>query len=431
MNKKILIVDDEELIRKMLDTKIKSLGYETILAENGKDAIEILKNNKEIDLVLCDIFMPEVSGFEVLKFIKKNCPEYLLVIIMTAYANIETAVKAMEDGAFDYLIKPFTIEEIPYLLNRCFTYQNLLKKQSDESLKDNIEIIPEFPEIIGISPYIKNLKNNISKIIKNKENKIFISGEKGTGKNLIAQIIAKYILNKNEIKDVIINLSGYDGNLNSLLDNNYELYIFEESEKISPKLQKEFCNILTTENLNNRILVFTTTKFSSINEIKNYFISDFVKIFNENFIFTEPLRTHKEDIPLFLEFFLDKYNKKYGKNIKDFDKESLYFLLHYSWPDNLIEMENVIENAVFNCNKETISPDLLSIDIVEQKDIKVLILNPALSYKDALQIAKNEIDKHYIEMALKMSNGKKKQAAKILNISLRELYYRIKALGLK
>ena len=102
--KTILIIDDDPLIRKILNTKITSLGYNTLLAEDGEKAIEILKENR-VDLVLCDIFMPRVSGFDVLKYIKKNCPEDLLVIIMTAYANIETAVKAMEIGAFDYLIK--------------------------------------------------------------------------------------------------------------------------------------------------------------------------------------------------------------------------------------------------------------------------------------------------------------------------------------
>jgi len=434
--KTILIIDDEDLIRKILDAKIRSLGHNTILAENGEKGIEILKENKNIDLVFCDIFMPKISGFDVLNFIQKNRPD-TFVIIMTAYANIDTAVKAMSNGAFDYLIKPFTMEEIPYKLNRVFTYQNLLKFQKfkigETELKEEIDL----SEIIGVSQYIINLKNRIKNIILKKPNKILISGPIGTGKKFISKIIAQNILKK-EINPLIILPEAYpESEISEILlginkeiekDSN-NLIIIENTERLTPNLQEKFAEMIQNAQLN-KIYAFTTTKASQFDNLKDFLTQKFIDLFNENIIFTQPLSSHKEDIPLYLDIFIKKYNEKYKKNIRDVSKDSLYFLLHYQWPDNLLEMENCIESAIFNCDSDLITPEFLHKKIIEQKDIEVIILNDFLSYKDALRIAKDEIDKHFITLALNATNNNKIKAAKVLNISVRQLYYRMKALGI-
>ncbi len=438
-DKTILIIDDDPLIRRILSTKINSLGYNVLLAENGEKALKILKENK-VDLVLCDIFMPKVSGFEVLKYIKENYPDDLLVIIMTAYANIETAVKAMEIGAFDYLIKPFTMDEIPYLLNRTFTFQNLLRNSLSSENRE--KELPDFPEIIGISKYIKDLKRSLNKVLKNNK-PILIIGENGTGKKFLSGIIAKYMFKNDKIEPVIINLESYRseileemllGNESIIFEANNNVLVIENSERLNPKLQKALYNIIQEDEINshkiNTKFIFTSTKVGSIYEIKYYFIDEMVSLFKDNIIQTQALREHKEDIPLYIDLFLKRFNRKFKKNVKDVDKSTLYFLIHYSWPGNLAEFESAIEYAVFSCEGEMITPELLHKKIVEQKDFELVILNPGLKYKDALKLAKDEIDKHYFTMALRATNNNKSRAAKLLGISLRQFQYRAKALGL-
>lgn len=436
--KTILIIDDDPLIRKILNTKITSLGYNTLIAEDGEKAIEILKENK-VDLVLCDIFMPRVSGFDVLKYIKKNCPEDLLVIIMTAYANIETAVKAMEIGAFDYLIKPFTMDEIPYLLNRTFTFQNLLRKNFASEKKEEIF---DFPEIIGVSRYIRELKGTLNKVIKN-NSPLLIIGENGTGKKFISTVIARYLYKNKSLEPVIINLESHRkevfenvllGSESIILEAEKNLFVIEHSERLNPQLQKELYNIIQRNEIHNKKIntkfVFTSTKPASVHEVKYYFIPELLNLFKENVIHTKPLREHKEDIPLYIDLFLKRFNKKFKKNVKDVDKGTLYFLIHYSWPGNIAELETAIEYAVFSCEGDIITPGLLHKKIVEQKDFELVILNPGLKYRDALKLARDEIDRYYFSMALKATNNNKSRAAKLLGISLRQFQYRAKALGL-
>ena len=135
------------------------------------------------------------------------------------------------------------------------------------------------------------------------------------------------------------------------------------------------------------------------------------ELLKSNIIHTEPLNTHKEDIPLLLEHFIKSANKKYNKNVKDVNKEALYFLLYYHWPDNIMELQSAIEKAVFLCETDLITPDLLFKNIVDYQDLDVVIFNPYLSYKDANHLARDKIDKHYFEIALRNTKHNKTKAA--------------------
>lgn len=432
-NKTILIIDDDPLIRKILETKIKSLGYETIVAEDGETGLKELEKNK-IDLVLCDIFMPKINGYEVLKRIKNNYPDDLLVIIMTAFANIETAVTAMKMGAFDYLIKPFTMDEIPYLLNRTFAFQDLFRrsKTTQKSISKDLD----FSEITGASIYTKRLHKKISSVIKNKSDAIII-GENGTGKRFIADTISKHLFKK--YNPITINLAihkredlgnilfGNDGLLNDIKS---RAVIIENSNLLTFELQSKLLTAMKDLKEKNIIFIFISSKPKNRYELEEYFIEEIRDFFKDNIIETIPLREHKEDIPLYIESFIKKYNKKYKKQVEDVDKETLYFLIYYSWPNNIEELEMVIENAVFNCEGKVITPTLLYQKIVAQKDFELIILNPRLKYSDALKLAKDEVDKHYFKIALTATNNNKTRAAKMLGISLRQFQYRAKSLGL-
>ncbi|MBU1078357.1 MAG: response regulator, partial [Spirochaetes bacterium] len=208
----ILIIDDEELIRKVLDVKLKSLDYNTLLAKDSLEAFKHLEKHK-VDIIFCDVFLPGMNGFEILKEIKKKYKDQIITIIMTAYANLKTAVKAFEYGAFDYLIKPFTMEEIPYILNKALKFKKLL----NASKKTGNEKSSRFSEIIGVSDYILDLKKQLNSII-SEPSPCLISGESGTGKKYIAKVIANHFTSHKKDDFYYANLLSFNKNKEQLVD---------------------------------------------------------------------------------------------------------------------------------------------------------------------------------------------------------------------
>ncbi len=427
--KTILIVDDEQLIRKVLDVKLESLDYKTLLAEDGPEALKLLETN-QVDIVFCDVFLPGMSGFDVLKEIKKKYKDKIMVIIMTAYANLKTAVKAFEFGAFDYLIKPFTMEEIPYVINKALKFKELLNENKKQKKEKRT-----FSEIAGVSDYILKIKKQLNNLIHD-FSPCLIQGGPGTGKKHIAKIIAKYLSGKLNDNFYYINLLGFSKNkeqlINTIFNKNFinefntNIVIVDNIHLIDLSLQET-----ALKNFNNKIkYIFITNKKINIDNYKHYFSTKFYNLFKENTLQTIPLKEHKEDIPLLIQHFIKTYNKKYNKSLKDIDKDSFYYLLYYNWTDNIRELESIIEKVVLLAEGKTITSDLLYDFIKEQKDLKVIFLNPRLSYKDAFQEAKNIIDKHYFNLSLKNTNNNKTKAAKSLRISLRQFQYRCKSLGL-
>lgn len=427
--KTILIVDDEQLIRKVLDVKLQSLDYKTLLAEDGPKALKLLETN-QVDIVFCDVFLPGMSGFDVLKEIKKKYKDKIMVIIMTAYANLKTAVKAFEFGAFDYLIKPFTMEEIPYVINKALKFKKILNENKKQKKEKRT-----FSEIAGVSDYILKIKKQLNNLIQN-FSPCLIKGSPGTGKKYIAKIIAKYLFGKLNDNFYYINLLGFSKNkeqlINTIFNKNFikkfdtNIVIVDNIHLIDLSLQE-----IALMNFNNKIkYIFITNKKINIDNYKRYFSTKFYNLFKENTLQTIPLKEHKEDIPLLIQHFIKTYNKKYNKSLKDIDKDSFYYLLYYNWTDNIRELESIIEKVVLLAEGKTITSDLLYDFIKEQKDLKVIFLNPRLTYKDAFQEAKDIIDKHYFNLSLKNTNNNKTKAAKSLRISLRQFQYRCKSLGL-
>ncbi len=429
-NKTILIIDDEELIRKVLKVKLNSLEFNTILAKDGPEGLDILEKNK-VDIIFCDIFLPGMTGFEVIKEIKKKFKDTIPVIAMTAYANLKTAVKAFEYGAFDYLIKPFTMEEIPYILNKALKFQELVAA----STKAKAVKAVRFSEIIGASDYIMDLKKKLQLLIHDSK-PCLINGYMGTGKKYIAKTIAKNYINKSKKDFYYVNLQSFNENqeklIKSVFNTNFvkefktKVVIIDNIHLINPLMQDIAVNNLTPKVK----YIFISNKKITNNTYKKYFNELFFNLFKDNILFTIPLKEYKEDIPLLIQNFIKIYNKKYNKNIKDVDKDSFYYLLYYNWPDNIMELESIIEKVILLAENNTITSDLLYDFIHEQKDLKVIILNPRLSYQNAIQSSRDIIDKKYIIQALNTTKNNKTKAAKLLGISLRQFQYKCKSLGI-
>ncbi|MDD5066851.1 MAG: response regulator [bacterium] len=427
---KILIIDDEELIRKVLNVKIRETGHETLLAQSGEEAIRMLKENK-VELVFCDVLMPQMNGFEVLQYIKKN-HEDVIVIIMTAYANLKTAIKAFDYGAFDYLIKPFTMEEIPFLINRALVFRDLLMKNKE--LEGKKKGAPAFSEVIGMSDYIQSLRQDLSRVTQ--DNKpVLITGPSGTGKKFLAGLLAGYFNQQAESPHYINFLGdirnkeeeikglfhpGFTGRFksHSAIIENCDAIHFSLQTLIPGQVQPDV-----------KYFFLTQERITPAN-YRKFFIPEFYSLVQENIIRTISLKEHKEDIPLLIRHFLEKYNTRYNKKIKDFDKDSFYYFLYYHWPHNIRELEHMIEKVVMLSQDNIIKIELLHEFIKDQEDMKLVLFNTRLKYKDALRISHQQVDQYYIPASLKATDNNKTKAAKLLGISLRQFQYKCKELGI-
>lgn len=428
--RKILIVDDEELIRKVLDVKIRDIGYRTLLASDGEEAKKFLKENK-VDMVFCDVFMPSINGFEMLKYIKENY-EDIIVIIMTAYANLKTAIKAFDFGAFDYLIKPFTMEEIPFLINRALVFKDLLARHKEVKQEGGQTV---FSELIGISDYIRGVREKLARMAHDPL-PVLISGPAGTGKKFMAKLIARYFQeNKNAdfyFLNPLSHTTSIEEAVRSIFTVSTELgrrvhtVIIDHGDSLPFSLQETVAHSCPKD----LKCIFLSDKQIDPENYKKYFSEELFSLLSERIVKTIPLRDHREDIPLFLRYFLDQYNQKYGKKVKDFEKDAFSYLLYYSWPENIREMEYVMEQVVMLSKGSLAGMETLREFLKEQEDMRLIILNPRLRYKDALKMSHKLVDRYYVRSALKVTQNNKTKAARLLGISLRQFQYQCRDLEL-
>lgn len=428
--RKILIVDDEELIRKVLDVKIKDIGYKTLLAADGEEAKKLLKENR-VDLVFCDVFMPSINGFEMLKYIKENY-EDIIVIIMTAYANLKTAIKAFDFGAFDYLIKPFTMEEIPFLINRALVFKDLLARHKEVKKEGSP---PVFSELIGISDYIRGIREQFGRMVHDPD-PVLISGPAGTGKKFMAKLIARYFQEKPDADFYFLNplshTTSIEEAVRSIFTVSTELgrranaVIIDHSDSLPFSLQE----FIAQNRPGDLKCVFLSDKRIDPENYKKYFSEELFTLLRERLVKTIPLREHREDIPLFLRHFLEQYNRKYEKKVKDFEKDAFSYLLYYSWPENIREMEYVMEQVVMLSRGTLAGMETLREFLKEQEDMRMILLNPRLRYKDALKLSHRLVDQQYVRSALKVTQNNKTKAARLLGISLRQFQYKCRDLDL-
>lgn len=451
--KKVLIVDDEGGMRHMLSVLLQREGYEIETAEDGRQGLDKIKN-ETYDLVLCDIRMPEMDGLSFLEATKKLKAD-LPVIMMSAFGNVDTAIEAMKKGAYDYVSKPFKADEILLRLQRLSAQENLVHE--NENLKRVLHQQTNFNNIIARSPRMLDIFDTIRKIADYRTT-VLITGESGSGKELIARAIhfnsprankPFVAINCSAIPDTLLEselfgyvkgaFTGANKDKKGLFEeaNGGTLFLDEVGDLPVP-LQVKLLRVIqeeeirrvgssTTQKVDVRLITATLKDLSHEMKAGN-FREDLYYRLNVLPIHIPPLRERKEDIPLLVEHFLQKFSKEMAKDVKSVLPEALQQLTDYSWPGNVRELENTIERAMVLEVSDHLTPENLP-DVVRNQEVNPAIKAAAneLSIKKMMTIMEQEL----IKKALEKTNGNRTWAAKLLEISHRALLYKIKRYGLE
>ena len=451
--KKILIVDDELGTRESLKM-ILNKEYEIMMATTGEEALEILEKYR-LDIILLDLIMPGMDGLTLLKKIKEM-PEDVIVIMITAVKTIKTAVNAMKLGAYDYITKPFDIDEVRLNIKNALSSQDLEKEV--KILRSEIDKGYSFENIVGKTRAMRDVFDMIKRIADSK-NTVLIKGESGTGKELIAKAI-HFNSNRKGKPFIAINSAGIPdplieselfGHEKGAFTNAYSrkpgrfeladsgtLFLDEVSElslstqaKILRFLQeRELVRVGGTKTIHVDVrLIVATNKNLEECVIDGTFREDLYYRINVIPIYLPPLRERKEDIPLLVNYFLDRVIKEGKVGVKSISSEALDILMEYGWPGNVRELENTAERiALLSKNSEICSEDLpLNIkNNAKLAFIKEAVLDGKMSFK----MAEKEFERDIILNTLKKTNFIQTKAAELLGISRRVLKYKIDKLGI-
>ncbi len=458
-NSKILLVDDDLSMREFLELMLGAEGYRVDTAATGKQAVQQLDSGF-YDLILCDIRLGDISGIEVLKKAKSKYPE-CVVIMISAYATAENAVQAMNEGAYDYLPKPFDNDELKQTISKALQLKTLSLEKShlDDILKENIH----FERIVGSNIRMKHIYRTISQVADTRTN-IMITGESGTGKELIARAIHEQssrrdkpfvVINCGSIPETLIEseffgykkgaFTGASQDKKGLFEAaNTGTVFLDEVGELEPQMQIKLLRVVQersfkpvggNEDIHVDIRILSATNKQLEEEvIAGRFREDLYYRLNVVEIKVPPLRERKGDIRALAQHFLDKYSREQEKEITKISSYAVDLLQKYDFPGNIRELENLIERSVALSNTNILLPDNLALSIHKRRWIEG-IKNRRFDLDDvargvSLDNILEEIEKAYLEKALELSSGSKNKAADLLGISFRSFRYRLDKLGI-
>ena len=453
---KILVADDEKSMREFLDIMLKKEGYKVTLASNGEEVMKLIE--KDIfDLALVDIRMPRQDGISVLKRIKSISPE-TVVIVITAYASADTAIKAMKEGAYDYITKPFKIDEIKLIIQNALEKKHLQKENL--LLKQVVRDRYHFENIIGQSSKMLELYDLLEKVAPTKTN-ILITGESGTGKELVAKAIHYnsprkdkpfVTLNCGAIPESLIEseLFGHmrgaftdaistkkglfevadEGTI--FLDEISELPLMMQVKLLRVLQDREFKRVGGIEDIRVDVRIISATNKDLEEAVREkQFREDLFYRLNVIQIKIPFLRERKEDIPLLTSHFLKKYSEELGKQISQISPDALRVLVQYDYPGNVRELQNIIERAVALETSQELTAQNLSSYIEEQLPIKKRPLDLEIPSEGVdLEKIVEDVERTLLLKALDRTKGIKKKAADLLHINFRSMRYRLEKYGL-
>lgn len=454
------MVDDELSMRELLDIMLTREGYKISSAENGKAAVSMLEK-KKFDLILCDIRLGDITGLEVLRAAKAHHSD-TVVIMISAYATAETAVEAMNDGAYDYVPKPFDTGELKKTIANALKIKSLEKEKEliEDELKGNLH----FNKIVGSSPRMMHIYDMIRQLSQALTN-VMITGESGTGKELIARAIHE----QSERRDkpfMVINCGGIPDTLMEselfghkkgaftgathdkkglfeiadkgtiFLDEIGELTLPLQVKLLRVVQEKMFKPVGGNEDIKVDVrIISATNKKLETEVIEGRFREDLFYRINVVEIKVPPLRERKQDLRTLAQHFLEKYSRQMGKEIDKISSYAIDLLNKYDFPGNIRELENLIERSVALSTTNIILPDSLALSIHKKRWIEGVKgrrfdLDEVANGVD-LEAILREIERAYIERALQFANYEKQRAAELLGINFRALRYRLDKLKIE
>lgn len=459
----ILVVDDEELIRISLCKALANVGYKVLEAETGMKALTLLKE-KPIDLVILDLVMPEMGGFELLKHLKGELQD-IHVMVITAFSSIETAIQSIKLGAFDYLSKPFNLDEVIIKVGKALENGKLRNELRKFRTVQEIELKKD--RIIYQSGKMLEVVDRIKKVAESDLNTVLITGETGTGKELAARAIhllsyrsdQPFIaLNCNAVPTNLLEseLFGFEkGAFTSAFESRKGLveqaeggtFFLDEIGDMEINLQGKLLRFLeerTIRKIGGRKdleidvkLISSTNKELETAVAERRFRADLFHRINLVNIHLPPLRERKEDIPLLIEYFLNKYTRKHGKKVKDFTDDAMNLLKDYYWPGNVRELRNFIEQIlIFEDNVEVISSEIIVRNFralnsdapsLDPFSVDQFIFRHDFAFNNVVR----DFSKRLLKRALEVSNNNRVKAARLLKIDRSTLNYQIRILGIE
>src|SRR4030066_2051135 len=447
----ILVIEGKESMAEMLKETLESEGYVVISARDGVDGIRHLKEGK-LDLVLTDLKLPKKGGIDILKASREENPLFP-VIVMTAYGSVETAVAAMKEGAFDFITKPFDTDHLLMLIKRAIETHRL--HTENILLKEEFASKLGFPRIVGKSEKIADVAQMVQKVATTKST-VLLLGESGTGKELFARAIHN-LSHRRDYPFVPINcaaiprdlleseLFGHEKGSFTGADvkklGKFELadkgtIFLDEVGDMDLTIQSKLLRAIESGEIERvgavkaimvdvRIVAASNKDLEKAVEDRK-FREDLYYRLNVFPIRIPPLRERREDIPLLVDYFMNKYCLEIKTPIKGVSKEALDMLMNYHWKGNVRELENAIERSVILCDGDTITPEhfVLNRQSVFESAKRSLSLGGTLEdvAKEALRIAETQ----KIVEVLKETRGNKSKAAEILHVSYKKLLTKIK-----
>jgi two-component system, NtrC family, response regulator PilR len=456
----LLVVDDERSMRELLDYMLSREGYQISLAENGRKAVQMI-DSRDYDLILCDIRLGDITGLEVLRAAKQKTPQ-TVVIMISAYATTETAVEAMNDGAYDYVPKPFDNEELKQ------TIANALERKTLEAerqvIEDELKKTVHFGKIVGNSPRMQHIYQMVRQVAKTRTN-VLITGESGTGKELIAQAIHDQSeradkpflpINCGGIPETLVEseffghkkgaFTGATQDKKGLLEAAHGGTVFlDEVGELSIPMQvkllravqeRVFRSVGGTQDISVDIrIVSATNKRLEDEVIAGNFREDLFYRLNVIEIKVPPLRERKGDLKLLAQHFIEKYAREMGKEVTKLSSYAIDLLKKYNFPGNVRELENLIERSVALSSTNILLPDSLAMSIHKRRWIEGM-QNKRYDLDEvangvALDNILAEIERSYITKALECTDGNKNKAADLLGITFRSFRYRVDKLDIE
>lgn len=453
---KILVIDDEKLLRWSLQQNLSKEGYTVITAEKGMEGLTLFKEDSP-DITLLDIHLPDVSGITVLQGIKEVHKD-ALVIMITAFGDIQTAVKTIKLGAYDFVEKPFNIDKLKILVAKALETVSLRKEVSQ--FRSQLSLKYGFDSIIGQSEEMQKIFEIIKKITKSDATTIMLQGESGTGKDLVAKVIHYQSsrgdrpfmeINCTALPETLIEseLFGYERgaftDAKAMKKGLFELadggtIYLDEIGDMKPSTQAKLLKIIESKMFKRiggvkdiivDVRIIAATNKNLAEEVKNgNFREDLYYRLKVIPVFILPLRERQNDIPVLAKYFINEFNREFKKNLKGISKETEKYFKEYPWPGNVRELKNIIERAmILESDEDYILPEHLPLEFTSEEVATANVKNIGIKIPPGgLDI--EEVEKELIRQAVDITRGNQTKAARLLNITRDALRYRMQKFGL-